>query len=257
MKSFAVHIPQYEGPLDLLLSIVRRNELSITDLALAPIAAQYLAYIEEAEALDVNLGMEWIDMAARLIHWKSTSLLPADPALPDPAVAIAQEFHRELKTLSEAQLSKAKEFLADRSEELERIWIHSSEEAFREQPPAEEEEFASLWTLRRKTQTLRDLFLRRRERPEPVYNVEEEIVTMNDMLEWIKHRVATLEPGSHVSAELWFAEMATVNRKITLFLALLETAMRSEIGLDVGPDAHTFWIDSKPRASTGITPIGV
>ena len=73
MKAFAVQIPQYEGPLDLLLSIVRRNELSIADLPLAPIAAQYLAYIKEAEALDVNLGMEWIDIAARLIQWKSRS----------------------------------------------------------------------------------------------------------------------------------------------------------------------------------------
>ena len=82
MKPFAVQIPQYQGPLDLLLSIVRRSELSITDLPLAPIAAQYLAYIKEAEALDVNLGMDWIDVASRLIQWKSTSLLPVDPTLP-------------------------------------------------------------------------------------------------------------------------------------------------------------------------------
>ena len=115
MRSFAVQIPQYEGPLDLLLSIVRRNELSISDLPLAPIAAQYLAYIKEAEALDVNLGMEWIDIAARLIQWKSNSLLPADPALPDPGAALALELSRELKTLSEAQLSQAKEFLVGRS----------------------------------------------------------------------------------------------------------------------------------------------
>src|SRR5688572_2065495 len=122
MRSFSVQLPQYEGPLELLLSIVRRNELPITDLPLAPIAAQYLAYIREAEALDVNLGMEWVDMAARLIQWKSSSLLPADPTLPDPGAALVQELSHNLKTLSEAQLNEAKEFLFERSDELERTW---------------------------------------------------------------------------------------------------------------------------------------
>ena len=243
MRSFAVQIPQYEGPLDLLLSIVRRNELSISDLPLAPIAAQYLAYIKEAEALDVNLGMEWIDIAARLIQWKSSSLLPADPALPDPGAAIAKELSRELKTLSEAQLSEAKEFLVDRSAELERLWARGAGESFREQPPVEEEPFASLWTVRRKAQTIRNLFLRHREHPEPVYDVPEETVTMDEMLDWVRQRIAELEPGARVSSELWFAEMATVGRKIGLFLALLEVAMSSEVRLDTSLGEHTFWIE--------------
>ena len=242
MKSFSVQIPQYEGPLDLLLSIVRRNELPITDLPLAPIAAQYLAYIKEAEALDVNLGMEWIDIAARLIQWKSSSLLPADPALPDPGAALALELSQELKTLSEAQLSEAKEFLADRNEERDRLWTRGTEDSFREPLSAEEEPFASLWTVRRKAQAIRNLFLRHREHPEPVYNVAEDTVTMDEMLDWVRQRIAELEPGARVSSELWFAEMATVGRKIGLFLALLEVAISSEVRLDGSLGEHTFWI---------------
>ena len=243
MKPFAVQIPQYEGPLDLLLSIVRRNELPITDLPLASIAAQYLAYIKEAEALDVNLGMEWIDIAARLIQWKSTSLLPADPALPDAETALAEELNRELKTLSEAQLSEAKEFLVGRNEERERLWARGTGESVREPLSAQEEPFASLWTVRRKAQTIRNLFLRHREHPEPVYDVPEETVTMDEMLDWVRQRIAELEPGARVSSELWFAEMATIGRKIGLFLALIEVAMSSEVRLDGSLREHTFWIE--------------
>jgi len=242
VKPFAVQTPQYEGPLDLLLNIVRRNELSIKDLPLAPIAAQYLAYIQEAEALDVNLGMEWIDMAARLIHWKSSSLLPADPAIPDPGAALAQELGRELKILSEAQLAQAKEFLADRGEERERIWTHSSTESVIERPQDEDEPFASLWTIRRKAQTLRALFLQHRERPNSAYDVAKESVTMDEMLDWVRHRITTLEPGARVSGEVWFAEMATIDRKISLFLALLEVARSRAVRLDEGQVEQTFWI---------------
>ena len=242
MKSFAIQTPQYEGPLDLLLSIIRRNELSIADLPLAPIAAQYLAYIQEAEALDVTLGMEWIEMAARLIHWKSSSLLPADPTLPDPGVALAEELSLELKTLSEAQLVQAKRFLVDRIEELERIWSHSSAASVPEHPQVEDEPFASLWTVRRKAQTLRVLFLQYRERPNLAYDVAEESVTMDEMLDWVRHRITTLEPGARVSGDVWFAEMATIDRKISLFLALLEVARSCAVRLDEGQVEQTFWI---------------
>ena len=199
MKPFAVQIPQYEGPLDLLLSIVRRNELPITDLPLAPIAAQYLAYIKEAEALDVNLGMEWIDIAARLIQWKSSSLLPADPTLPDPGAAIAQELSRELKTLSEAQLSEAKEFLADRNEERDRLWTRGTEDSFREPLPAEEEPFASLWTVRRKAQSIRDIFRKRRQMQAAAYEMDLDSTSVEEM------RIAALLELEEIERGVWFS----------------------------------------------------
>ena len=232
MKSFAVHIPEYEGPLDLLLSIVRRHELPITELPLAPIAAQYLAYIQEAEALDVNLGMEWIGMAARLIHWKSSSLLPADPAMPDPGATLAHELRHELKTLSEAQLVEAKEFLVDRREELERVWAHSSENGFLEQPPLEEEPFASLWTVRRKAQTLRDTFRKRRQRPAAAYEMGLDATSMEEMRVVALLELEEVEPGVWFSSASWFIKANTLERRIHLFLALLDLAGNGVIRID-------------------------
>ena len=232
MKPFAVQIPQYEGPLDLLLSIVRRNELPIADLPLASIAAQYLAYIKEAEALDVNLGMEWIDIAARLIQWKSSSLLPADPTLPDPGAAIAQELSRELKTLSEAQLSEAKEFLAGRNEEHERLWTHTGEESFRELPPAEEEPFASLWTVRRKARTIRDIFRRRRQMQAAAYEMDLDSTSVEEMRIAALRELEEFEHGVWFSAASWFTKANTIERRVYLFLAILDLARDGIIRID-------------------------
>ncbi len=232
MKPFAVHIPQFEGPLDLLLSIVRRNELSITELPLAPIAAQYLAYIKEAEALDVNLGMEWIDVAARLIQWKSTSLLPVDPTLPDPGAALARDLSRELKTLSEAQLSEAKEFLVGRSEELERLWTHTSEESFRELPPAEEEPFASLWTVRRKARTIRDIFRGRRQMQAASLEMDLGSTSVEEMRIVALQELEEVERGVWFSAAAWFIKAVTIERRLYLFLALLELAGNGVVRID-------------------------
>ena len=232
MKSFAVHIPQYEGPLDLLLSIVRRNELSITELPLAPIAAQYLAYIKEAEALDVNLGMEWIDIAARLIQWKSTSLLPADPTLPDPGAALARELSHELKTLGEAQLSEAKEFLADRNEERERLWTRGTEDSFREPLSAPEEPFASLWTVRRKAQTIRDSFQKRRRMPAAAFEMDLGSTSVEEMRIAALLELEEVERGVWFSAASWFTKANTTERRVYLFLALLELARDGIIRID-------------------------
>ena len=232
MRVFAVQIPQYEGPLDLLLSIVRRNELPIADLPLAPIAAQYLAYIQEAEALDVNLGMEWIDIAARLIQWKSTSLLPVDPALPDPGAALAQQLSQDLKTLNEVQLSEAKELLAGRSEETDRLWTHAGEEGFRDQPPAAEEPFASLWTIRRKAQSVRDLFRKRRKPRAAAFEMDLDSTSVEEMRIAALLELETVERGVWCSAASWFTAANTLERKIHLFLALLELAAGGVIRID-------------------------
>ena len=232
MKPFAVQIPQYQGPLDLLLSIVRRSELSITDLPLAPIAAQYLAYIKEAEELDVNLGMEWIDIAARLIQWKSSSLLPADPTLPDPGAAIAKELSRELKTLSEAQLNQAQEFLVGRSEELERLWTRAVEESFRELPPAEEEPFASLWTVRRKARTIRDIFRKRRQMQSAAYEMDLESTSVEEMRIAALQELEEVERGVWFSSASWFTKANTLERRICLFLALLDLAGNGVLRID-------------------------
>src|SRR5437762_10397685 len=70
----------YEGPLDLLLDLVRKQDIDIYDIPIAKLTAQYLAYVEKLREPDVNVAAEFIYIAAVLIHIKPKMLLPRDPA---------------------------------------------------------------------------------------------------------------------------------------------------------------------------------
>src|SRR5260370_7457194 len=75
------HLAQYDGPLDLLLDLIRKQEINIYDIPIASVTAQYLEYMERAAELDMELSSEFVYMAATLIHIKSKMLLPTDPEL--------------------------------------------------------------------------------------------------------------------------------------------------------------------------------
>src|SRR5436305_15344636 len=75
------HLEQYDGPLDLLLDLIRKQQIDIKDIPIATITQQYLEYMDKARDMDIDLGAEFVYMAATLIHIKSKMLLPRDPAL--------------------------------------------------------------------------------------------------------------------------------------------------------------------------------
>ena len=82
-----VAIPAFSGPLDLLLHLIRINEVSITDIPIAEITEQYTAYLDTMQELDLDVASEYVAMAAELIYIKSKMLLPRAPGEPevDPA----------------------------------------------------------------------------------------------------------------------------------------------------------------------------
>ena len=96
---FAVAVGDvYEGPLDLLLDLIRKQDIDIYDIPIARITEQYLAYVEKIRELDVNVAADFIYMAAVLIHIKSKMLLPRDPDAPageqeDPRGELVNRLH--------------------------------------------------------------------------------------------------------------------------------------------------------------------
>src|SRR5215472_3080296 len=76
-SSFAVTVGQvYDGPLDLLLDLIRKQDIDIYDIPIAKITGQYLKYVENMQQLDVDVASEFIYTASLLIHIKSKMLLP-------------------------------------------------------------------------------------------------------------------------------------------------------------------------------------
>lgn len=76
--SYKVKLEVFEGPLDLLLYLIKKNEIDIYDIPIADITEQYLEYIELMRMLDLNIAGEFLVIAATLIHIKSKMLLPPD-----------------------------------------------------------------------------------------------------------------------------------------------------------------------------------
>ena len=108
--AYKIQIPMYEGPLDLLLDLIRQQKMSIHDIQISKITAQYLDYLHKLEELDVDVSSEFIYMAATLIYIKSKMLLPPDPlaseeeAGGDPRAELVQRLVEHEKFKNAAQL---------------------------------------------------------------------------------------------------------------------------------------------------------
>ena len=109
----------YEGPLDLLLDLIRRNQVNIYDIPIAQITAQYMEYMAKAAALDIELSSDFIYMAATLIHIKSKMLLPKDPALEtmspeeDPRQELVERLVEHQKYKDAAEMLQQKRLLEE------------------------------------------------------------------------------------------------------------------------------------------------
>jgi segregation and condensation protein A len=218
-----ISLPGFEGPLDLLLSLVRKNEVDIADIPIAEITRQYLDYLRRAEELNIDLGSEFVYMAALLIHIKSRCLLPGDPevtAREDPR----QELVRQL--VDHEQVRQAAEFLKQKLELAEASWFRASMEEFR--APAEEEWTAGggdlnlLQVLRLAQQAL--AAARTYELITPAGSVD-----VAEMMGWLEERLAGNLP---LEAGALLAEQPDAPHRTALFLGMLEMAKASRIGLE-------------------------
>ena len=82
--AFAVALPVFEGPLDLLLSLIQEHKLDIFDIPISFVTDRYLAYIDAAQGMNIDLAAEYLLMAATLAHIKSRMLLPREEAADAP-----------------------------------------------------------------------------------------------------------------------------------------------------------------------------
>ena len=107
---YKINIPMYEGPLDLLLDLIKKHEMNIHDIQISTITSQYLDYLHKLEELDVNVSAEFVYMAATLIYIKSKMLLPPDPLAgpetesSDPRAELVQRLVEHEKFKNAAQL---------------------------------------------------------------------------------------------------------------------------------------------------------
>ena len=231
----------FEGPLDLLLDEVRRQNIAIEQVALAPLVARYLAYMRAAASNNVNLDIEWVHMAATLIQWKSRSLLSVDP-LGAPA---ADPIRDELVHLLSTHRRQAAEDLSRRQSVEDSRFSRETEvmEEFADPP------FLSVWDL---TQQARDLarWASEHRKDRTTWNqmvaVEQDDSTIAGMIEYLLEQVA-LADGPELDALRLLRAQATPSRRACLFLAILEVARDQKVGIMQTEHCGEIWLQKLPQ----------
>ncbi len=220
-----VHLEQYEGPLDLLLDLIRKQEINIYDIPIATITRQYLDYIEQAMALDIELSAEFVYMAATLIHIKSKMLLPRDPELDkiEPEEDPRQELVERL--LEYERFKSAAAMLQEKRMVEEAIWSNPQMQSF----VSETEGPGLAVTLFDLVKTFEQVLERAKHRP--LYEVNKEDVSVPDMIRFLKRTLEDLPRGQAVELVPLFERQRSIRAMICLFLAVLEMVKQQAIRL--------------------------
>ena len=212
---FAVSVTDvYEGPLDLLLDLIRKQDIDIYDIPIARITAQYLAYVEKIRELDVNVAADFIYMAAVLIHIKSKMLLPRDPSakaeeLEDPRTELVNRLLEHEKFKSAAQMLLQKQQIEDA------VLSNPALKEFMDAEGTEPEMAADVIDLVKTFQQILE-----RVRTRPVINVNEETVTVGQMIDYLRRRLS-LE-SRPIRLKQLLLRVPSRQALVCMFLALLE-----------------------------------
>lgn len=211
---YQVRIENFEGPLDLLLHLIKKNEINIYDIPVAMIAQQYLEYLEAMEELNLNVAGDFLVMAATLLQIKSKMLLPVDETVddeeegPDPREELVRRL-LEYKAFKEA---------ARQLDDQEKVW---RETFWRERAPSVEEveeefplENVSLFDL---VDALKEVL--ERNPSSRLIEIVPDNLTVRERMNLI---LETLEGEDSVSFAALFEGSAHRMMVVVTFLALLE-----------------------------------
>ncbi len=214
-SDYKVKLEIFEGPLDLLLYLIKRDELDIYEISLERITKQYLEYLQAFKELNIDVAGEFVVMAANLIYLKSRSLLPVEQQPPEEDVEEDDPRWDLIRQLIEyKKFKEAAGQLQVRQLEQERIFLR--------EPVAPELALAPLRLGEVGIFQLINAFqnvIKRIEARENLSEIFGEHYTVSDKITWILERVAD---GVPLRFSELFASMASRVEIVVTFLALLE-----------------------------------
>jgi segregation and condensation protein A len=224
LSPFSITVGQvYDGPFDLLLDLIRKQNIDIYDIPIARITSQFLEYTHHLKQTDVDAAGEFIYMASLLIHIKSKTLLPRDPS--DPTGADSEDPRRELveRLLEHERFKSAAQMLMQKQQIEEATWTTPGMPNFRKDAGEgggrildEDREIAA--DTVDLVRVFQEILARLRARP--VLNVDEESVTVAQMIDYVKRRL--LMEDKPVSLRRLLHNTHTERALICMFLAMLE-----------------------------------
>lgn len=211
--AYRVQLEMYEGPMDLLLDLIRKQELDIHNIPIAKITGQYLDYLHQLEELDIDVSADFIYMAATLIYIKSKMLLPPDPlAGPDENVDPRADLVQRL--LEYEQFKNAAQMLREKSQIEAHVWSHPDRSMY----DSEETEGEIIVSLVDVVKAFQAVLERRKE----ITRIElrHDTFTVAQMMELLRKQLVAAEGA--VSLVKFFETCASRHAMIVAFLAVLE-----------------------------------
>ncbi len=204
----------YDGPFDLLLDLIRKQDIDIYNIPMAKITAQFLEYCEQLKQTDVDAAGEFIYVASLLIHIKSKMLLPRDPS---DVAGEAEDPRRELveRLLEHERFKAAAQMLMQKQHIEEAVWTNPGSAEFKDAEGTEQEIAADVPDLVR---TFQEVLQRMKSRP--VLDVNEESVTVAQMIDYVKRRLVMEDRP--VSLRSLLHSTHSERALICMFLAMLE-----------------------------------
>ena len=214
LEAYPVRLQNFEGPLDLLLHLIKKHEVDIYDIPIALITSQYIEYIDLMQELNLDVAGEFLVMAATLIHIKSRTLLPRpDPTQEDPDEDPREALMRQL--VEHQRFKAAAELLHEREIQRSAQWGRPDArvaEVVGEAPEPEVE--VDLFSL---MAAFRQVLDRARQRPRVILPPEQ--ISIESRIEQLTARLSETDACGF---EELFADVETRAGMIVTFLALLE-----------------------------------
>ncbi len=252
---YAVHLPGYDGPLALLLQLIRRDEMDIFDIPIAQLTAAYLETLSGMQALGIEPASEFLVMAATLLQIKSRMLLPKPPRadeiagdVEDPRADLARQLF-EYQRFREVAVALDERPMVGRD-----VFVRPMD---LERPEETEAPLANLDALRL-AQAFRDAL--RRGGYQPPHEIYVERITIAERIAQIGHR---LQSEGKASFAALCADSRHREEVITTFLALLEMTRLRLIqvvqGAAMGPlyiEAKVSDIETRGEEAAGMLSVG-
>jgi segregation and condensation protein A len=241
-QNFEIKLPQFEGPFDLLLFFIERDELDIQNIPIANITNDFLNYIHLMQTLNIEVASEFILVAATLMSIKAKMLLPRyEAGLEDgidPRTDLIEQLiaykrfktaSEDFKLLEEERMSKFNR--GNLKHELSNIVLDT--------PYAEELNTLTMFKLMSTFEKVMERFKNNIDRP--IHNVEAPLYTMEGQRSYILEKIRKHEKVSFVDILL---ESKDRIQAIFNFLAILEMLQERIIKLILGTGFNNFWLQS-------------
>jgi segregation and condensation protein A len=245
VEDYKVKLEVFEGPLDLLLYLIKRDEVDIYDISIERITKQYLSYIEAFQVLNIELAGEFIVMAANLLYIKSRTLLPVDQQMAEEDAEEEDPRWELIRQLIEyKKFKEAAALLRDQEAKQENLFARVP--VTPDLAPVENilVDEVGIFDL---IHAFQKILKRLEKKPENLAEIFAENFTVSDKIE---HVLRITQSGVPVRFEELFADAAGRTEIVVTFLAMLELIRLKQLRVRQEGLCGEIWIDRVETTQT-------